>query len=324
MEKKVKSKFKKKTKVDFKDTLSLKGKKVASKTISSRVPKKKITNLSEKKTIVNKTKKPAKKDKWHVWLKNNIIENERKYSKQYRFRRVIVSLFSVFCFLVVLFSVLITDFSNSYRNNKIPYFTFKKYDEYNQVTKYFGLFYKIYICDNGKKTPTYIRITDKVGYCEIIPKYDENDIFINPNKVKISKSEVNIIKNYYFDNYIYFKSEKEVQNAYKISNAINKVWYIKKEVNEIINNDETVELAVFGKVEKINGIEEFKIQYNDPNYYKCIKQVGDKTLFSKYNYKDNTCESLWNIQYLDKESCKLIYNSTEFIKDFVKITNLCK
>ena len=138
----------------------------------------------------------SKEENWHEWLKNNIIENEEKYSKEYKSRRLIVALFMVFCFFTVLFSAAIADYNYAYRNNKAPFFAIKTRDEYKQATVYYGIFYKAWECDNGISKVNFARFKTEISYCELVPKYDSNGYYVNPNGVKITKSQMNIIKNY--------------------------------------------------------------------------------------------------------------------------------
>lgn len=304
-----------------------KKKNVSSKSKTSttkKVVRKSNVNSGKKVNINKKQSKPIKPEKWYVWLKNNILENEEKYSKKYKNRRLLVSLFAVFCFFAVLFSVFIIDFSNSIKNNKVPYFSIQKRNEYKQVTLYYGLFYKAWRCDNGNTALTYGKYNDDIGYCDIVPKYDENGVFVNPNKVKMTQSQINIIKTYYFDNYIYFKSEKELVDAYKLSSALNKILWINGKQDGIINNDETVELAIFGKVENKDGVDSFSFQFNDPYYHECVKKLNGEYLVSNYNYSTNTCGASWETLSIDKDTCKIAKNSTEFIQNLAPIIDYCK
>jgi hypothetical protein len=140
----------------------------------------------------------------------------------------------------------------------------------------------------------------------------------------MSKSQVNIIKTYYFDNYINFKSKKELENAYKLAKSINKVLWVNGDQKEIINNDESVVLAIFGKEEIKDGVDNFSLQFDDSYYHKCVKQLNGEYLVSTYNYSDNTCGSSWEKLTLSKEVCEIAKNSTEFIKKLAPVMDYCK
>ncbi len=283
-------------------------------------PKKVIKSI-----IIDDIIEEKKQDEsWYEWLKNNIIENEKKYSKEYRNRRLVVALFMIFCFFTVLFSAAVTDYNYAYKTNKVPFFVIKTRDEYKQATVYYGMFYKAWKCDNGLTKINFSRFKTKIAYCEYIPKYNSDGYYINPNGIKISKSQMNIIKNYYFDDYVYFKTNEELENAYKISNEINKIWWVKKETNMLVDNDESISLAIFGKVESVDGVDEWKLQYDDPKYYKCMKNIGEVNVFANYNYLDNTCDTYWETLSLTEDTCMLAQNSSNFVKSLVELTEICK
>ena len=275
---------------------------------------------TEKKIDISK----QKEEKWYEWLKNNIIENEEKYSREYKNRRLIVALFMVFCFFTVLFAAAIADYNYAYRSKSEPFFAIKTRDEYKQATVYYGIFYKAWKCDNGLTNINFSRFKTEITYCKLVPKYNSDGLYINPNGVKITESQMNIIKNYYFDDYVYFKNSEELENAYSISKAINKIWWVKKETNMLVDNDESISLAIFGKVESVDGVDEWKLQYDDPKYYKCIKDIDGVNVFTNYNYLDNTCDTYWETLSLTEDTCMLAQNSSNFVKSLVELTEICK
>ena len=230
----------------------------------------------------------------------------------------------VFCFFTVLFAAAITDYNYAYRSKSAPFFAIKTRDEYKQATIYYGIFYKAWKCDNGLTSINFSRFKTKISYCKLIPKYDSDGYYTNPNGVKITESQMKIIQNYYFDDYVYFKTNEELERAYKISKEINKVWWVKKETDTLVDSDESISLAIFGKVENIDGIDEWKIQYDDPKYYKCVKNDNGVNVFTNYNYLDNTCDTNWENLSLSPETCVLARKSSEFVKKLVGLTGLCK
>ena len=292
-------------------------KKVTSKRTNA--PKQKVNKSIPK----VKEEKITEEENWYSSVKKDIIEHEKKYTKENKYRNLFVYAFAVFCFLVVLVSTIIIDFSSGLRNNTVPYFTIKTRDEYKQVTIYKGLFYKVWQCDNGNTELSYGRLGSNINYCEIIPTYKQG-YFTNPNKIKMTESQVSVIKKYYFDNYIYFKTKKEVTDAYELSKKLNNVWWIKKEQTEIINNDESVELAIFGKTVLKDGVETFEIQYNDLSYYKCAKKVNNVNIFSKYYPATNSCGTTWETVTLDESACSIASDSTDFIQKLVEIAGYCE
>ncbi len=292
--------------------------------LSSGKIRSKKKNTSGKNKLKQDKLKTEIQQPWYIWLKNNIIENEEKLSKKDRHRRLIISLFAVFCFFSVLFSTFIIDFSISNKRKEIPYFTITKREKYKQLTAYYGMFYKAWKCDNGDTSINFGRLRDKMDNCLIDVNYDDEGFFTNPNKVKMTESQINIIKTYYFDKYINFKSKEELENAYKLSKAINKVLWINANKNEIINNDEAVILAIFGKEEIKDGIESFSLQYDDTRYHKCLKNVGGEYLISNYIYSSNLCENTWENLKLSKDICELAKESTTFIKNLAPIIDYCK
>ena len=319
-------------------------KKVSKKKTNKKVVKKEVKSVKDasktKSTVKNKVaNKPApkkvestpkvektveKEEPWYIWLKNNIIENEEKYSKEYKNRRLVVALFMIFCFFSVLFSTAIIDYNYAYRRNGEPVFVIRKRDEYKQATIYYGMFYKAWKCDNGFEHINFARYKTKISYCSLVTSYDEDGVYTNPNGVKISQSQMNVIKNYYYDDYVYFKTAKDLENAYTISKEIDKIWWVRKSSDEVIDNDDSIGLAIFGKIETANGVDEWKLQYNDPEYYRCVKNVDGSNVFAKYNHLDNTCDTSWESLSLNEDTCNLIDSSSEFVQNLVKLTGLCK
>lgn len=283
---------------------------------------KKVKEAVKVEKVVEKSE--PKEEKWYVWLKNNIIENEEKYSREYKNRRLIVALFMVFCFFTVLFSAAIADYNYAYKNNKTPFFSIKTRDEYKQATVYYGIFYKAWECDNGLTGVNFSRFKTEIAYCELVPKYNADGYYVNPNGVKITESQMNIIKSYYFNDYVYFKTDKELEDAYNISKEISKIWWVKKDTDLLIDGNEEIGLAIFGKVENINGVDEWKIQYDNTEYYRCVKNLDGVNIFTNYNYLDNTCDTIWETLSLNEETCTLIKDSTEFVNNLVNLTELCK
>ena len=329
MEKKEVKKRKTAKKVTKKKVSPKKSKKVTPAKKNSEV--KKVVKKKTPKKITSKLKKVTepvkveekKEENWYEWLKNNIIENEEKYSKEYKNRRLVVALFMIFCFFTVLISAAIADYNYAYRNNKTPFFAVRTRDEYKQATVYYGIFYKAWKCDNGLIKVNFSRFKTEVAYCELVPKYNSEGYYVNPNGVKISESQMNIIKNYYFDDYVYFETDEELENAYKVSKEINKIWWVKKETDTLIDNNESISLAIFGKVENTNGVDEWRIQYEDPKYYKCMKNINGVNVFTNYNYLDNTCDMYWETLSLSKETCSLAKSGSSFVKSLVELTDIC-
>ena len=324
MEKSVKKVEKKKStkKVVKKSAAPKKTKKTVSTKASSK-PKKVVS----KKTSVKKEVKPVveeKQEPWYIWLKNNIIENEEKYSQEDKYRRLAVSLFMVLCFFTVLFSAAIADYNYAYKSGKTPVISIRVRDEYNQATIYYGMFYKAWKCDNGITSVNFSRFKTKITGCSLVANYDESGVYTNPYGVKITKSQMNVIKNYYYDYYVYFKNSSELENAYKISKEINKVWWVRKQPDKPINGDESIGLAIFGKVDVVDGVEEWNIQYDSPEYYKCVKNIDGSNVFATYNHLDNTCENDWKNISLSGGTCSLAANSSEFVKNLVKLSGLCE
>lgn len=291
---------------------------VKPKTSKKTVSKKPSIKLEKEKTDVV-SKKEVKKEKWYVWLKNNIIENEKEYSKEDKRRRLIVSLFAFFCFLVVLFSTAIIDYTYSSRNNKTPLFVLRARNNYKQVTLYYGLFYKAWKCDNEYDGVNFGRYNSEISYCALVAEYDENDVYTNPNGVKITRDDMNRIRNYYYDEFVNFKNEEELENAIKISDAINKIWWVRKDDATV--NEPNAIIGVFGKMES----DGWKLQYGNPEYYRCVKKINEINIYSEYNYLDNTCGDSWETLTLDEKICSLAKNkSPEFINNLVIGTGFCK
>lgn len=291
--------------------------------------KSKISKISPVKKTVKKRinivkEEPKKSDKWYIWLKNNIIENEKEMSRTDKNRRLKISVFAIFCFIVVLLSTSIIDYSTAMKNDSEPLFVIKIKNNHKQATIYYGTFYKAWKCDNGESTVIFGRYNSELGYCKLEPKYDVNGIYTNPYGVRITKSQMNIIKNYYFDDFINIKNDTELVNAYKISTALNNIWWVKTKSETVLNNDSSIELAIFGRTYMKDGIETWELQYTDTNYYKCVKLQDDKYVFSTYNAYNKTCGNDWKALTLDSVSCELAKNDTEFISKLVTISKLCK
>ena len=292
-------------------------KKIVKSNVAKTNSKKNTEIVIEKDESINKVEN-VKKEKWYVWLKNNIIENEEKYSKEDRNRRLLVSLFAIFCFVVVLLSTCIIDYNYATQNNTIPMFVVIKRDEYKQATIYYGAFYKAWRCDNGYNNIIYGRFSSEVSYCKLEASYNDNGIYTNPNGVEISKAQMNAIVNYYYDEFINFKTQKDLDNAIKISNAINRIWWVRSQ--SIAINEQNASIAIFGKMES----DGWKLQYNNNEYYKCVKNVNGINIFSDYNYLDNTCGSVWETLTLDDQTCELAKNNNSVIKDLVINAGYCK
>lgn len=293
-------------------------------------PKIKKTNINKSntsKTIYKKvdTKKVIqKKEVWYKWIKNNIIENEKNISKEAKNRRLIISLFAIFCFFVVLLSTSIIDYSMATKKNTRPFFVIELKDNFKQTTIYYGMFYKAWKCDNGDDIVHFGRFNSELSYCVLEPKFNKDGIYKNPHGVEITKSQMNIIKNYYFDDFVNIKNKKELENAYKISKALNDVWWVSTKSEKTLNEDSSISIAIFGKTEKKDGIESWSLQYSDKTYHKCMKQLDNKYVFSEYLPNNNTCSNNWKSLSLDKEICELSKNNTKFVSELVIISKLCE
>ena len=77
-------------------------------------------------------------------------------------------------------------------------------------------------------------------------------------------------------------------------------------------------------IENKDGIESFSLQFDDPYYHKCVKNLNGKYLVADYNYSTNTCGASWETLNLDKETCEIAKNSTEFIQNLAPIIDYCK
>lgn len=271
-----------------------------------------------------KNKKQKKEKKWYMWLKNNIIENEKEISKKEKNRRLIVSLFAIFCFFVVFFSTAVIDYSYAIKRNSAPFLVITYKEKYSQKTIYYGVFYKAWKCDNGDTRVNFSPYKNKIPYCEIKINYDKNGIYTNPNKVKMTASQISIINKFYKDDINFFKTSQDLEKAYTISKAINQVWWVRTKSEVVLNDDPNIEIAIFGKYYFKDGVEAWETQHNDPKYYKCIKKSGADYVFAEYNEIDKTCEEKWNKLKLDKEICEIAMQSTDLIRKLVIISQLCK
>ncbi len=288
------------------------------KTLKKQQTKPTKTKQIEKKDI----KKEVKKEKWFVELKKFLLEDEKNYSKEYKRYRNMVTIFAIICFFAVLLSTSFIDYSRAYVSKTMPYFVIRSKNEYKQATIYYGLFYKAYKCDNGDKAVKFGTYNLNIEDCKIVVSYDEDGYYTNPNGIKMTNKQINTIKTYY-NYYNEFETEEELVEAYKISTAINKIWWVQK--NEVLMMDGTtpVYTAIFNKLIEKEGEYLWELQYNDSQYYKCVKYENNIYQFSEYNAGKNTCDASWKPLKLNEEECVSAKTSSSFIKDLVRITNLC-
>ena len=270
-----------------------------------------------------KSKKKAEKRDLIKWIKTNVIENEKEFSKANKNRRLFTSLFAVLCFCVVVFSTAIIDYTNAVKRETTPFFVIKGRNEYKQATIYYGAFYKAWKCDNGSSTVTFGRYKNELTYCPVEPVYDEQGVYTNPNGVKITRSQMNNIKEYYRDEFVYFENEGELEIALNLSTAINKSRWVKTKSEVVLNGDPTIEIAIFNALEEKDGIQSWERQYTNTKYHKCVKSKDDDYFFSNYDPVNMTCEGEWTKLKLDDTTCLLASKSVKFVSEFVTITKLC-
>lgn len=279
------------------------------------------------KTSLKKEKKltsEVKKEKWYISLKKKMLEDEKQFSKNQIRGRNLTALAAFICFLAVFLSTAFLDYSRAYKGTTTPVFVIRHQNEYKQATVYYGIFYKAWVCDNGDEAIKFGSYSSEINNCSIVVSYDTNGYYTNPNGIKMSKQEINTIKTYFYDYFNEFKAEKEFEDAYKISKAINEVWWVKNVETLTLDDGSIANMAIFNKLVNKNGEYLWELQYENPEYQKCVKSQNDEYVFALYDIQTKKCGSEWKHLNLSDSVCKLTKTSIKYVKDLVRITKLCE
>lgn len=287
-----------------------------------------------KKEKVKKVKKPlkkektltseVKKEKWYINLKKKMLEDQKEMSKKNLRDRNFIALAALICFLAVFLATCFLDYSRAYKSSVAPLFVIRHKDDYKQAEVYYGIFYKAWTCNNGEKSIQFGVYSSEINNCSIVVSYDKDGYYENPNGIKMSKKEINTIKTYFYDYFNEFKTEKELENAYKISKAINEVWWVKNVEPITLDDGSTANMAIFNKFVNNNGEYLWELQYDNEEFHKCVKNQNNEYVFSEYDQESQKCGTEWKHLNLSKSICSLTKTSIKYVKELVSITKLCE
>ncbi len=290
-----------------------------------KIKKEKIEKVLKNKKVKEKPVKvkmklteEVKKEKLHKKFKTDLLENEKEFSKEYRRSRNIIAIFAFLCFMSVLLATSFIDYTRAFKGKTQPYFAIRARNEYKQATIYYGVFYKAWICDSDKTHVNFGSFSSNITNCRVVVTYD-NGYYENSKGLKISKEQMNTIQPYYYDYFNGFETEEELEQAYKVSSAINKVRWVQKSTGVLLEDNTIAYLAVFNKLVENT----WELQYNDPAYYKCVKSTNGIYTFSEYNLETNKCGSNWEALKLSDDICDIATKDITYVRELVKITNLC-
>lgn len=291
-----------------------------------KIKKKKVSKeLKNKKAKVKPAKvekkltEEVKKEKWYKGLKTDLLENEKEFSKEYRRSRNLIAIFAFLCFISVLLATSFIDYTRAFKGKTQPYFAIRARNEYKQATVYYGVFYKAWICDSDKNRVNFGSFSSSITNCKVVVAYDDDGYYENAKGLKISKEQMNTIQPYYSDYFNGFETEEELEQAYKVSSAINKVRWVQKSTGLLLEDNTIAYLAIFNKLVENT----WELQYSDPAYYKCVKSTNGIYTFSDYNSEANKCGSNWEALKLSDDICEIATKDITYVRELVKITNLC-
>lgn len=274
--------------------------------------------------IDKKLSEKIKKEKWYINFKKTIIKEEAEFSRRAKRSRNVIAVLAFLCFFAVFLSTSFIDYSRAYKTNTAPYFALELRDKYKQATVYYGPFYKAWECDNGEKAIQFGSFGSDINNCKIIVNYDSKGYYTNPNGIKISEKQIDTIKLYYYDKFNNFESKLELDDAYKLSKALNEVWWVQNNSTILLKDGTTSNIAIFNSIIEKSGKYFWELQYDNSEFFKCVKNLNGLYVFSDYDSKNNVCGTDWEPLKLSKDVCKLVDDSPTIIRDVVEITELCE
>lgn len=291
---------------------STKNKKVSTKNnTKTKVVKKATTNFNKtkknKKEVIEE--KPSTKKEVKITSSKQKINNFNIWKISY----------IIFCAVVVFISFTIIDFSISQRYKAAPTFAIKKVNKEKQSTIYYGLFYKAYKCNNQKEY-TFLNYGTEDSTCSIVLVYN-NDIYTNPYSVEMTREEIGTIYKYYSENINSYKTREEFEKDYAKAEEFSKNWWVTENISIETSLGEA-NVAIFSKLEEVDGNYKWVTQYDNNDYKKCVLKSEDGTfLFS--DYIDGECYEKWSNIKLSSNFCKLIKDDNSLIKTAVTISKMC-
>ncbi len=295
-------------------------KKVTKKTVNK-------TKTSAPKKIVKKIEKPkdviAKKDSVITKLKKEIRESEKILNNEKNVRKTGFIFFTVFCFIVIILSITLIDYSNASLKNTEPKFAIKSIDKSKNVTNYYGVFYKAWKCNDTDDILIFVTYNTESPTCSYTVTYDTEGYYTNPYGIKISKEQMASIYNYYKDYLNEWKKESDLADAYTLSNEFNKIWWVKKEDTIKLEDGTEAGVAIFNKLINNNDEYSWEIQYLDESYYKCVRN-SETNVYEFSDYDNGFCTGEWKKLSLNENVCELVKNDKSFIKDIVNNGKLCE
>lgn len=213
--------------------------------------------------------------------------------------------------LVLLGGLYLFDYIRVTKYNKLPFIAVKEVDKDNQLTLYKAIFYKVWVCDNkDEKGKTVKAISDEMPNCSKSLDFSKGD-HTNPQGVKISIKDYQIISTMYSVETINsWKEATDLDNALYVVNELERNFFTLKENSTFNYLNEIVSVAIFYDLVNNDDVYTWEAMVNDNNYYYCIKQDSNKKyLFSKYI--NSTCDGVWNYKPFTDKWCGLALQEKE-------------
>ena len=185
-------------------------------------------------------------------------------------------------------------------NGRMPFLAIKSENVTKQYYKYSSILYNAYKCYSGKH---YAMIKTREPVCNRLIVYKDG-YYTNYNGLEISKKDYQTIYDvsHKFDEIETFKTEKEVQDAIKISTGYEK--NLSKILRTIKVRRDIVNIRAFKDlVENDYGDYSWQYKTDDASYHKCEYNNLYK------DYVDGTCVGEWKKLEYSNEWCSLAKNA---------------
>lgn len=222
---------------------------------------------------------------------------------------IVVFIFSV----VTLVTASTIEYYFAKSTYRIPILAIKSESVSKQYTIYRGVFYKVYKCYSDLIVVKGLK--DEPPYCSRVVRYTEKGYYVNYHGLEITKKDLQLIfdKSATFKEIDNFTTYEELENYIYVADEYQRMFHtIYKSINL---NNETISVEAFPEFVQINsyGDYEWRYQFDNPDYYKCIKNNMYK------EFKNGTCVGEWKeLKYTDKWCSLAKSNSISPIQEVYK------
>ena len=239
-------------------------------------------------------------------------------------KKVVRIFIFIFIILLVFSAIVYIDYFCVKNKNIAPKIALKS-EINSETTEYKAIFYKVWYCNSNKK---YMigSYDDDSSICPIKYIYYENGYYSNPQDIKISKRDIEVMTDngYYTSEMIDgFKTDEEVENAVYVAYNYGKTLYknVTDNNNTKLKSTDGYNLVVFPEFKSDNN-EKYSWVYNfdDESKYYCVKTESGKTFYS--SYLDKKCIAFVQLT-LDSKWCNL-YKKSTIVYNKDKVKNLCE